>query len=162
MGQMRVRDTRSFGHAMEEHAMAWFKFDSDAGGFGLVEAGHNPVHPYSIVLQGTEGTIRIAGNNLLIDTPAGRREEQPADPDTGGGYVGLFHGFANWLDGGEVPLNGLPRAYGSAELNLATYLSAVRGDRVDLPLSEQDLQLDEWPVEIAQRRHAAGDDAVKA
>jgi hypothetical protein len=35
-------------------------------------------------------------------------------------------------------------------LNLAAYLSAVAGDRIDLPLDE--FGLDEWPLEVLARR----------
>ncbi len=38
------------------------------------------------------------------------------------------------------------------EVNLAAYLSAVRGDRIDLPLDAEAMALDEWPVEILARR----------
>jgi hypothetical protein len=62
----------------------------------------------------------------------------------------------DWIEGGAVPVVGLPRTYGSAELNLAAYVSAVKGDRVDLPFKTEDLKIAEWPVEIVARRNKQG------
>jgi hypothetical protein len=44
---------------------------------------------------------------------------------------------------------GLQNMLLTSELNLAAYLSAVQGDRIDLPL---DYTLTEWPVEVLARR----------
>ena len=53
MCQGRVRDLRGFGHAMESHAVATFRFAG--GGMGIVDAGHNVTDPHTMVLLGTEG-----------------------------------------------------------------------------------------------------------
>jgi hypothetical protein len=45
-----------------------------------------------------------------------------------------------------------PHRHRVGELNLAAYLSALRGDRIDLPLADADLQVNEWPVELLARR----------
>ncbi len=62
-------------------------------------------------------------------------------------------GVVEWIEGGPEPLLGWSNMRRSAELNLAAYLSAVKGDRIDLPLAKDDLTLAEWPVELLARRH---------
>ncbi len=155
MGQCRVRDVRGFHHAIEDHGVAYFKFTG--GGFGLVDGGHGVTAPHTMALVGTAGVIRIEGEHTLhIDGPGGRRQESPTYKDRGLGFADDFEAMLerhlDWIEGGDVPPCGLPNTDGSAELNLAAYLSAVRGDRIDLPLTEDDLAYDEWPVEELARR----------
>jgi hypothetical protein len=55
-----------------------------------------------------------------------------------------------WLDGGPEPMLGLSNMLKTSELNLAAYLSALRGDRIDLPLVDG---LAEWPVDAMAKRN---------
>ncbi len=155
MGQTRTRQTRAFGHAMEEFAVAYFKFKS--GGFGLVDAGFNPAAPYTMKLVGTEGCIGVVHENLLhIDTPSGRFVyDEHAKRRWGDDSLAMLEDLLNWIEGGPVAVLGLPNTYGSSELNLAAYISAAKGDRVDLPLAGEDAAIAEWPVEIIARRYAS-------
>ncbi len=59
--------------------------------------------------------------------------------------------MADWVKGGPEPALGLSHTANTAALNLASYLSMVQGDRIDLPLESA---YDEWPVEELARRRA--------
>lgn len=152
-GQLRVRDGRGFGHAMEDHGVAYFEFEN--GGKGLVDGGRGLNSGLAMALLGAEGSIRVLREDtLIVQNAAGQREERfPADQF--GGWTDawdcLLNDLIRWVDGGAAPMTGLPNVSKSAELNLAAYISAVRGDRVDLPLEDD---TDEWPVEIVARRRA--------
>ena len=47
----------------------------------------------------------------------------------------------------------MTNAWRSREIAFAAYLSALRGDRVELPLRGEDLKINEWPVDILARRN---------
>lgn len=151
MAQARVRGRRGFGHAMEDHIVAAMQFES--GGRAVLEAGGTGAEGFNIFLTGSEGSIRIVGEDLLtIDGPEGRRTESFKDHPGSGWepmWDRLLEGLIRWLDGGSEPMTGWKNMSKSSELNLAAYLSAIRGDRVDLPLEDD---LNEWPVEILARR----------
>jgi hypothetical protein len=57
--------------------------------------------------------------------------------------------LVKWLDDAPEPRIGFTHTGPSAEVNLAAYVSMLRGDRVDLPLDDD---ADEWPVEELARR----------
>jgi predicted dehydrogenase len=157
MGQARVRDLRGYGHAMEEHAVAYVGFPDGGramldGGLAL-NGGYKRGGDCSMVLVSTEGTIRVMNEDrLVIDDASGRREESFAH-DPAGRWPALWDrllaDLVAWMDGGAEPMTGLTNVLHSSEVNLAAYLSAVRGDRVDLPLDDA---LDEWPVEVLAQR----------
>lgn len=150
-GQARVRSLRGYGHAMEDHAVAYFEFDG--GGKGILDGGMAMNGPWTMTLVGTQGAIRIEREDTLImDTASGRKIEHL--PGAWGHiWQQMLSDLLTWIEGGPAPMTGLPTAADSAELNLAAYLSAVRGDRVDLPLVGADLQMNEWPVEVLARRN---------
>ena len=166
MGQARVRDTRGYGHAMEEHAVAYFGFRG--GGKGLLDGGTGMTANANMTLVGTAGTIRIYDERRVeVDTADGRTVEDFGDkPPVGWDRTNVradaswwlypwdmtVHELVGWMEGGPVPRVGLPTMLETAELNLAAYLSAVRGDRVDLPLDDPST---EWPVEVLARRATA-------
>lgn len=145
MGQARVRDGRAYGHATEEHASAYFSFAN--GCKGLIDGGGDLVRPYTMILTGEDGELRLLDNTLRILDRDGMRDEEFA----GGGEVwtGMWRATVDeliaWLTGGEEPTVGATNALPTSELNLAAYLSAVERDRIDLPLA--DLSLSEWPLE---------------
>lgn len=168
MAQARVRGQRGYGHAMEEHAVCNFEFDNRARGFldGGRQLGREDkaagVIPATITILGTQGAIYLRDwvKRLEVFDRNGRREiVDPTGGDSGEDFRNTWTpygaGLAEWLDGGAAPLTGWPHVRGSTELNLAAYVSAVRGDRVDLPLDAQAQAIDEWPVEILARRAAS-------
>ena len=67
----------------------------------------------------------------------------------------LYTSLITQFEGGaESPVN-FTRCVPTAEINLGAYLSAVKGDRVDLPLSGSDAAYDRWPLdELAARAQA--------
>jgi len=148
IGQGRVRDATGYGHHMEDHAVAHFAFEG--GGRGLLDGGHALNHPWSMTLQGSEGTIRIRGEHeLVIDDADGRRVETFEDAPI---WDTVVRELLDWHEGGPEPRVGYSHTRGSAELNLAAYASMLRGDRVDLPLGP-DASITEWPVNhLAARR----------
>ena len=152
-GQLRVRGGRGFGHAMEDHGVAYFEFED--GGKAVLDGGSGLNGDVTMALLGTAGSIRVLGEDtLIIQNAMGQREERFAANQFGGmarAWDCLLNDLIAWMDGGDAPMLGLPNVSKSAELNLAAYISAVRGDRVDLPLNDD---TDEWPVEILARRHA--------
>jgi predicted dehydrogenase len=154
MGQARVRDTRGYGPALEDHAVAYFEFEN--GGKAVLDGGMTMNGGATMTLIGTRGTIRVFGEDRLVITNAqGECEENFANhPENGWPSVWdkTLAGLISWIEGGEVPLVGLPCVFQSSELNLAAYLSALRGDRVDLPLSDELKKYDEWPLEAMARR----------
>lgn len=152
-GQARVRSLRGYGHAMEDHAVAYFEFDG--GGKGILDGGMAMNGPWTMTLVGTEGTIRIQREDtVVLDTVAGRKTETfPAD----GAYIYIWRKMVSdlidWIEGGAEPVTGLTNMAQSAELNLAAYISALRGDRIDLPLSGAAAAIDQWPVELLAQRN---------
>jgi predicted dehydrogenase len=141
-GQARVRGVRLYGKAMEEHAVAYFEFEN---------GGRAMNGDATMRLVGTEGAIRVfKENKLVIDSPRGQKVEEFTDSASTSWQplwgVALKQLVA-WLDGALEPRIGFTYTANSAELNLAAYLSAARRDRIDLPLSEELNQIDEWPLE---------------
>lgn len=87
----------------------------------------------------------------MIDTIAGQRNE--AHP---GNWHGLWDttltDLVNWMEGGSAPELAMDNALKTLEVNQAAYISALRGDRVDLPLDAAAVAIDEYPVELIARR----------
>lgn len=163
MGQARVREKRGFGHAMEDFAVAYFGFDD--GARGCVEAGLGLAVETMFYIAGSDGAIRAQGEETLhlIAREGGREESfagrHPAgweDLGLGGQDDGWFSlwdvllsDLLGWLEGGPEPRVGFTSAVRSCELNLAAYVSAIRGDRIDLPLVDGTV---DYPVELLARR----------
>jgi len=152
--QARVRQGRGYGHAMEDHASAYFGFDD--GGKAMLDGGTGMNGPWTMCLLGTEGVIRLQEEHLVVmESTEGRRTQDFKDHpemDMHRAWQQATQDLCAWLDGGPVPIIGLPRVFKTAELNLACYLSAIKGDRIDLPLV--DFEVAEWPVELLARRRA--------
>jgi UDP-N-acetylglucosamine 3-dehydrogenase len=155
MGQFRVTNQQGYGHTMEDHGVAYFEFDG--GGKGLFDGGSGMADGTFLTLTGTEGTIRIfSENKLVITTPKGHESTELTDPlsnEWSTIWSAALADLVRWVEGGPEPRIGFSTSGKTAELNLAAYVSAVRGDRVDLPLSDP---LNEWPVEILARRAEDG------
>jgi predicted dehydrogenase len=154
MGQGRVRQARGYGHAMEDHAFCALSFDG--GGRACLEAGQpSNLPPFSISLMGEIGVIQVNGDEctLSVTDARGRHEERLPHAPSGGGWNELWdlllRDLLDWADGGPAPELGVPNQFATSELNLATYVSMLRGDRIDLPL---ETDLNEWPLEAIARR----------
>lgn len=152
MGQARVTDSRGYGHAMEDHALGYFEFEG--GGKAMIDAGIGLNGPFTFV--GTEGTIRCFREAVLEVQNADGKQVEDFSDDPGTGWQAIWGAtLANligWLEGGPEPGISARQGLLSSELYLAAYLSAWRGDRVDLPLADP---MDEWPVEALARRSAS-------
>ena len=96
----------------------------------------------------------LGEQELLVIAPSGSRNEKldgqaPAelyDFAWGESLLSLI----SWIEGGPVSMLGLPNMRHTSELNLAAYMSAAQGDRIDLPLT--DFSLAEWPLEAIAAR----------
>ncbi|MBU3666590.1 MAG: Gfo/Idh/MocA family oxidoreductase [Chthoniobacterales bacterium] len=157
LGSARVRGARGYGHAMEEHAVAWFGFEN--GARGLVDGGCGMAPDNSMwpVAEGTGGLVRMLGEQeILIVSSKGSRHEkfdrQTPQELYDAAWGGSLQSLVDWMEGGPVSLLGLPNMRHTSELNLAAYISAGQGDRIDLPLT--DFSLDEWPLEALALRNA--------
>lgn len=158
MGQARVRDQRGYGHAMEEHAVAYVGFQN--GCRGVLDGGQAMVQPCTMLVSGTEGEIRICnsgnGDYFIHTSRSGWEEVIPPAPPRSWFLLAFqksFNDLADWIEGGAEPVAGLPHALATSEINLGAYLSMVHGDRIDLPLT--DFSVDEWPVEALARKWAS-------
>jgi len=151
MGQARVRDFRGYGHAMEEHAMAYFEFEG--GGKALLDGG-TPIDGGGLTLVGTEGVIRVKDEaQVIVENKQGRTEEDfSKHPRHAAIWHELLAELIAWVEGGPEPRVGHTSMFQTSELNLAAYLSAVAGDRIDLPISGKWLEYAQWPVEELARR----------
>jgi predicted dehydrogenase len=147
MGQARVRGDRAYGHATEEHASAYFSFAN--GCKALIDGGGDLVRPFTMILTGEDGELRLLGNYTLriVDADGAREESYPGEGETWDDmWRATLDGLLDWIRGGAEPAVGVTNALQTCELNLAAYLSAVVRDRVDLPLT--DFSLAEWPLEL--------------
>jgi predicted dehydrogenase len=152
MGQARVRDQRGYGHAMEDHAVAYFAFAN--GGKAILDGGTAMNGEWTMTLVGTEGTIRVRREDeLVIEDGRGHRTESFAG-HPGSSWAAIWDcllaDLVTWLDGGPEPMLGLSNMLKTSELNLAAYISALRGDRIDLPLADD---LAEWPIDAIVKRN---------
>jgi predicted dehydrogenase len=154
MGQARVRGQRGYGHAMEDHAIAYFAFEG--GGKGLLDGGMALNGEWTMTLLGTEGTIRVRREDeIVVENRTGQRVESfVGHPGSSWAAIWdcLLADLLAWLDGGPEPMLGLGNTLKTSELNLAAYLSALHGDRIDLPLAEEYQGLTEWPVDVMAQR----------
>jgi predicted dehydrogenase len=150
-GQARVRETRGYGHAMEDHGIAYFEFEGGAKGF--LDGGGGLNGPDTMTLTGSEGIIHVRGEHtLMIENGAGRSIEDYHDHKESNfhwTWERTISELVAWMDGGPEPALGHTNMIKTAELNLAAYLSCLLRDRVDLPL--EDAALDEWPVDALAR-----------
>lgn len=145
MGQVRYRGKRGFGHAMEEHGLAYCQFAG--GGKALLDGGHGLHGGETMRLVATRGCIGIESEHRLrIHDAAGERvEEYPHDWH--GIWDQMLAELLTWLEGGPESQLGHANMLKSAELMLAAYVSAVSRDRVDLPMAWAG---EGWPMEVLE------------
>lgn len=150
MGQARVTEAQGYGHAMEDHAVAYIGFRT--GGRGVIDGGR-AMHNRGFSLVGQDGVIHILDEHIVdVVEKSGTHRLDYSDGKQytwKNAWSQLLRDLLEWMAGGPAPASGLPNAARSAELNLAAYVSMIRGDRVDLPLVDS---LQEWPVDLLARR----------
>lgn len=162
MGQARVREAKGYGHTMEDHAIAYFEFAD--GCRALVDGGRNfsppegsdyPPRPGSdIRIVGTGGVISIS-EGKEINLINGKGHTVIDASGTSEVWELLYSSLLTQYEGGAESPVSFARCVPTAEINLGAYLSAVKGDRVDLPLSGSDVTYDRWPLdELAARAQA--------
>ncbi len=121
MGQARVRDQRGYGHAMEEHAVAYFAFEN--GCRGIVDGGHDLSGGARLTLTGSAGMIRLLDEDRIDVTNASGHQVETFDDSISKGWHELWQpcvdDLVKWLDGGDEPRIGFTYTAPSAELNLA-------------------------------------------
>lgn len=145
MGQTRTTTQRGYGHAMEDHAIAYAGFKDGPKCF--LDGGKDIGTHLSVQVAGTEGLLQLLGGDaseIVIINKDGRNiEKHPCDWQNC--WTRSLNDMVTWLDGGAEPIIGYTHTRGSAEFNLAAYVSALRGDRVDLPLHAP--EINRWPLE---------------
>ena len=102
MGQARVRDFRGYGHAMEDHAVAYFQFDN--GVRGLLDGGKGLNGGGDMTLVGTAGTIRIENEITVTLTNQAGPTVETFDKDLLAGWPALWTkalgDLIDWIEGG--------------------------------------------------------------
>lgn len=146
-GQARVRGLKGYGHRMEDHAAAYFEFEK--GGRGLIDGGSS----LPFTLQGEKGMICLDSEQSLRLISQQGAESFDLSSDPGSSWDSLWdsalQSLVGWIEGGPEPPIASRNAARSAEVNLAAYLSALKGDRIDLPLRDD---LNEWPVDAIAKK----------
>ena len=169
-GQTRVRESKGYGHRLEDHAVAHFGFEN--GVRGLLEAGETGMNGdanFGFVIVGSAGVIRVRGETVVsLETLTGSSTEDFSarlpvgwdrigidGPPAGFDWDMLLADLLAWTEGGPEPTVALESVIATLEVNHGAYLSSLLGDRIDLPLSGESLKVDTWPVDaIANRRDA--------
>lgn len=145
MGQARVRDTRGYGHAMEDHATVHIGFAN--GARGILDGGKALPGSDIMTIVGTTGMITMHSEESLTLTnhTGATTHDFTGHVSWDGCWDASVAGIVTWLNDGIEPTIGFSHTWQSAELNLAAYVSMVERDRIDLPLVSQ---IDVWPVEL--------------
>ena len=151
LGQAQVTTRRGFGHAMEDHAVAYMEFPG--GGRAVLETGiHYLNDGVTMSLTGSRGSIVVlAEDKLRIYSDGGMREENFVGPDFVEAWCAMVADLREWMNTGKVAPLAFDHVADTAELNLGAYLSMVDGARVSFPLQHTTT---EWPVEALARRSA--------
>ena len=146
MGQARVRQTRGFGHAMEDHATLHMGFAS--GARGILDGGQGLPGSDIMTLVGSSGIITMHDEESLTVTNqhGAVRHDFTNQVSWDGCWDAAIRDVQAWVAGGDEPIIGFSHVVDSAEVNLAGYVSAVMRDRIDLPMQGE--LLDVWPLEL--------------
>ncbi len=150
MAQMQMEKQVEFEHPVEEHGMLSCCFEN--GGRGYLESRASLNSPHSMTLVGSEGTVRIGGENMLTINGKNHKWAEkdyelimPAEWDADRFYYEgtnawvamwdvLFDSLILWLEGGSEPMCGAQNMLLTAELNLAACTSAQNGKKMYLPV----------------------------
>ena len=148
LGQIDIRDSKElFGVRLEGHGMSHWRYAN--GVFGHMFTGASAGSGAHNVLRGTEGVIEVGvpdGPTLrMMNAETGGWEDLKNDDGLHGAdafTAAVLDAVDSLVEGREPELAGA-RALQATELIFATYHSSRLGKRIDLPLSEEDLPLDE-------------------
>jgi hypothetical protein len=146
MGQARVRHTRGFGHAMEEHATIHMGFAS--GARGILDGGQGLPGSDIMTLVGSSGIITLHDEESLTVTNAqgAVRHDFTNQVSWDGCWDAAMRDIHALGKGGcPEPIIGFSHVVDSAEVNSAGYVLAVMRDRIDLPMHGE--LLDVLPLE---------------
>ncbi|MFZ9858670.1 MAG: Gfo/Idh/MocA family protein [Roseiflexaceae bacterium] len=145
MGQARVRDTRGYGHAMEDHATVHIGFVN--GTRGILDGGKALPGSDIMTIVGSAGMITMHSEEsfTVINASGATTHDYTGHVTWDGCWDASIAGIVEWLNSNTEPTIGFTHTWQSAELNLASYVSMVERDRIDLPMQST---LDMWPVEL--------------
>lgn len=145
MGQARVRDTRGYGHAMEDHATVHIGFAN--GARGILDGGKALPGTDVMTIVGSTGIITMHSEESfsLTNQQGSITHDFDGHVSWDGCWDASVAGIVDWLTNDIEPIIGFSHTWQSAELNLAAYVSMVERDRIDMPLEST---LDVWPVEL--------------
>lgn len=131
----------NYGHIVEEHSVNYFCFED--GTRALLDAGESLNGEATFSFLGTAGSLYLNGNSITCVNRDGLqtidiRPTPPGCPDKEPAYMLVSVGsLVDWTDGGPVSPIAAANAVKSAELCLAAYESAVRRERINLPMGPQ-------------------------
>jgi UDP-N-acetylglucosamine 3-dehydrogenase len=145
MGQARVRDTRGYGHAMEDHATVHIGFAN--GARGILDGGNALPGTDIMTIVGSTGMITMHSEEAftLTNSLGSTTHDFAGQVTWDGCWDASIAGIVDWLTSDVEPTIGFNHTWQSAELNLAAYVSMVERDRIDMPMQST---LDVWPVEL--------------
>ncbi|MEM6822064.1 MAG: Gfo/Idh/MocA family oxidoreductase [Verrucomicrobiota bacterium] len=138
MGQAEIGEKTGYGHAMEDHALAYWEFAD--GSKALLDGGSGFKGEKAMRIVGTKGMIEIPDHNPACYTTAAGRTEYGKDTnihfnENDQAWLDLLSELDEWRRGGPEPQCSLTNALKSTELYLAAYQSAVQRGRVIPPLN---------------------------
>jgi len=143
----------NYGHITEEHSVNYFAFRD--GTRALLDAGKALNGDAVFNFLGTAGALYLLGDGTLLLINAGGAQkieggssltatpENPAHT-----LLVAVESLVTWMNGGDVSPIAAESALRSAELCLASYESAVRQKRMDLPLGPQS----DFPLNYYKRK----------
>jgi predicted dehydrogenase len=144
MGQVDARKPRTvFGVPLETHGMCSVRFQNGVHGLLFTGEGSEQIVGCANRLVGTDGTIEIHNSAPHIRIRSkGDTEPRGYEHENGGlhGDIALTRAIVDVveaLDAGRKPLLDVSNALPTTEIIYATYESAHRRGRVDLPLTAE-------------------------
>lgn len=166
LAQTNVHDTITCGHAQEDDAVLHMTFAGNIEGIFL-SSDHTLKNNVLTMITCTQGSIQVLGeDDLVVAAPDGVRTEELANeqpeiwksfgrelPQPWWDYKWdiLMHEYVNWIAGGEPPQVRFENAMKATEIYMAGYLSAIRREKISLPLTGDLLELNEWPGNLLAR-----------
>ena len=148
MGQVDVRaDVKIFGVPHDTDGVCVVGFENGVRGTLHTGSLAEDKLGLSIQLYGTDGTIEITNSapHLTVTTANGRRTIEGPETEGGlhGGEANALNvvDLVNALENGTTPLCDVSNALPTTEIIFATYESARRRGRIDLPLTIDDSPL---------------------
>jgi len=149
MGTVRCSGgKKNYGHLMEEHSVGFYAFAD--GSRALYEGGHALTGSQPIRVIGTDGILDLAWDGTIrVINSDGKREWQASSTMNMPGFgnattLQIIHSLFDWMEEGPESQLSARNALKSSEIYMACYESALRRDRIDLPMkSQRSFPLDE-------------------